>query len=124
MATSTVLRRHWTVAGRHAHHLIDPETGEPSQSDVVSATVLAAHGWQAEVLAKAAIVAGLADALALIERTGADALLVDGHGDLHPRTASGASWPPPPTCRGGRSMTSWYINRGRAWSPGPCSPPR
>lgn len=83
VATSTVLRRHWTVAGRHAHHLIDPETGEPSQSDVVSASVLARRGWQAEVLAKAAVVAGVTDALALIERTGADAILVDRNGDLH-----------------------------------------
>lgn len=84
VATSTVLRRRWTVAGHQVHHLIDPRTGEPAASDVVSASVLARQGWQAEVLAKAAVVAGVTDGLALIERTGADALLVDRHGGLHP----------------------------------------
>lgn len=84
VATSTVLRRRWTVAGHDAHHLIDPSTGAPAATDVVSASVLAAQGWQAEVLAKTAIVAGIDDGLALIERLGADALLVDRHGGLHP----------------------------------------
>lgn len=83
VATSTVLRRRWRVAGTERHHLIDPRTGEPADTDVVSVSVLAAFGWQAEVLAKAALVAGLADGRALIERQGADGLLVDRHGGLH-----------------------------------------
>ena len=84
IATSTVLRRRWMVAGTDAHHLIDPASGLPSSSGVVAASVLTAHGWQAEVLAKAALIAGLDDGLALITSLGADGLLVDDTGGLHP----------------------------------------
>ncbi|HWJ64447.1 MAG TPA: FAD:protein FMN transferase [Acidimicrobiales bacterium] len=84
VATSTILRRRWTVGGTERHHLIDPRSGAPAASDVVAASVIAARGWQAEVLAKAAIVAGLDDGTRLVASIGADALLVDRHGGLHP----------------------------------------
>ena len=84
LATSTVLRRRWELDGAAQHHLIDPATGRPSTSEVASASVLAAHGWQAEALAKAALLAGVTEGLALIERLGADGVLVDHEGGLHP----------------------------------------
>jgi thiamine biosynthesis lipoprotein len=84
VATSTTLRRQWSVGGAERHHLIDPATGVPAISDAVAASVIAARGWQAEVLAKAAIVAGLADGARLVTSVGAHALLVDRHGGLHP----------------------------------------
>ncbi|HRW36358.1 MAG TPA: FAD:protein FMN transferase [Aquihabitans sp.] len=83
IATSTTLRRRWELDDEVRHHLIDPATGRPAVGDLVAASVLAAHGWQAEVLAKAALVAGLEAGLTLVERLGADALLVDRHGALH-----------------------------------------
>lgn len=84
VATSTTLRRRWTIRGTERHHVIDPAAGTSAASDVVAASVIAARGWQAEVLAKAAIVAGLADGARLIASIGAHALLVDAHGGLHP----------------------------------------
>lgn len=83
LATSTVLRRRWWAGGRPRHHLIDPATGEPADRGVVAASVLAAAGWQAEVLAKVAIVAGVADATTLLEELGADAVFVDEVGTTH-----------------------------------------
>ena len=83
VATSTTLRRRWELDDEERHHLIDPATGRPATGDLVAVTVLAAHGWQAEVLAKAALVAGLAAGAALVEHLGAEALLVDRHGGLH-----------------------------------------
>ncbi|MFN8018138.1 MAG: FAD:protein FMN transferase [Acidimicrobiales bacterium] len=83
LATSTVRRRRWELGGAAQHHLIDPATGRPSTSEVASASVLAAHGWQAEALAKAALLAGLDEGLALIERLGADGVLIDHDGTLH-----------------------------------------
>ena len=44
--------------GVSRHHLIDPLTGEPSESDVVQVTVLAATAWAAEVLAKTSLLRG------------------------------------------------------------------
>lgn len=83
IATSTVLRRRWEIDGAEHHHLIDPATGKPSDSGVVAVSVLAGHGWQAEVLAKAALVAGLDDGLQLITDIGAEGLLIDAHGGIH-----------------------------------------
>ncbi len=84
IATSTVLRRRWEIDGTEHHHLIDPATGEPADSGVVAVSVLAGHGWQAEVLAKAALVAGLEDGLRLITSVGAEGLVIDAHGGVHP----------------------------------------
>jgi thiamine biosynthesis lipoprotein len=84
VATSTTLRRRWLTGGRPMHHLIDPSTGRPAARGVVAASVLAARGWQAEVLSKAALVAGIDDGIAVITEAGADALLVDDLGGLHP----------------------------------------
>ena len=58
LATSSVLGRRWLSGGREAHHLIDPRTGEPSSSGVVSATAAASTCAEAEVAAKVALLLG------------------------------------------------------------------
>lgn len=75
VASTSRLRRRWRQDGEHRHHLIDPLTHAPSQSDVVAVTVMAAQGWQAEVLTKAAFLGG-AEGGRLIERCRAAALIV------------------------------------------------
>ncbi|MFN8025095.1 MAG: FAD:protein FMN transferase [Acidimicrobiia bacterium] len=83
IATSTRLRRMWTAAdGRAQHHLIDPRTGEPAHSGLASVTVIAGEAWRAEVLAKAAFVAGAEEGAALVERTGATGLFVTDDGEV------------------------------------------
>ncbi|MGZ8687679.1 MAG: FAD:protein FMN transferase, partial [Gaiellaceae bacterium] len=54
VATSGRDRRRWVRGGREAHHLIDPSTGRPAESDLVRVTVVADSATEAEVLAKAA----------------------------------------------------------------------
>ena len=80
IATSTKLRRNWTRGDHTLHHLIDPRTGVPAESGLASVTVVAGEAWRAEVLAKAAFVAGADDGRALIERAGATGLLVADDG--------------------------------------------
>jgi thiamine biosynthesis lipoprotein len=58
VATSTTLRRRWQTGGLDRHHLIDPRTGLPSDTDVTTAAVIAAEAWLAEILAKAVLLAG------------------------------------------------------------------
>ena len=58
VATSAKNRRTWQRAGELQHHLIDPRTQRPSQSDLLQATVVASSTELAEVLAKAAFVGG------------------------------------------------------------------
>ena len=63
LATSGRDRRRWAQAGREQHHLIDPVTGRPAESDILRVTVAAASAVDAEVHAKALFLAGAAGAL-------------------------------------------------------------
>jgi FAD:protein FMN transferase len=63
VATSGIGRRSWLDArGRPAHHLLDPATGRPAFTGLVQVTALAPTALEAEIRAKAAILAGPADA--------------------------------------------------------------
>ena len=53
-ATSSVRRRRWG----DVHHLIDPRTGLPAQSGLSEVSVVAASGFEAEVIAKTALLLG------------------------------------------------------------------
>jgi FAD:protein FMN transferase len=59
VATSGVTRRAWLRAdGRLGHHVIDPARGEPAWTGLLQATALAPTALEAEVRAKAALLAG------------------------------------------------------------------
>jgi thiamine biosynthesis lipoprotein len=77
VATSSRMRRRWTRDdGSTAHHLIDPHTGRPATTSVLSCTVLAAECWQAEALTKVAFAAGMPEWLALLDESAATGLVV------------------------------------------------
>ncbi|MDO8690993.1 MAG: FAD:protein FMN transferase [Dehalococcoidia bacterium] len=83
VATSTTACRSWTRCGRKSHHLIDPRTGAPSQSGVVSATVVAESVANAEVLAKTALLLGPEMGLRFLEeRPDVSGLLVLSDGEM------------------------------------------
>jgi thiamine biosynthesis lipoprotein len=87
VATSTTLRRRWSVDGQTRHHLIDPATGEPSDSDLELTTVIAAEAWIAEVLAKAVLLRGSVRAFDIVDDTHVQALTIDKVGVI--RTTPG-----------------------------------
>jgi FAD:protein FMN transferase len=53
-ATSSVQRRRWG----DVHHLIDPRTGLPARSGLAEVSVVAGGGFEAEVVAKTALLVG------------------------------------------------------------------
>lgn len=67
LATSSVTRRRWQVGRQEAHHLIDPRTGSPSESPILSASAIAASAAEAEAGAKAVLLLG-AEGLAWADR--------------------------------------------------------
>ena len=83
VATSTTLRRRWTLDGVVRHHLIDPRSGLPSDTDLELATVVAAEAWIAEALTKAVLLRGSEVAVRRDRRHAAEALAVDGNGRVH-----------------------------------------
>ena len=58
IATSGIAHRHWRQGRILRHHLLDPRTGLPAQSDLWSVTVVADRCEQAEVAAKVAFILG------------------------------------------------------------------
>jgi thiamine biosynthesis lipoprotein len=80
LATSGRDRRRWQRGGRAQHHLIDPSTGEPSLSDLLRVTVIAADAVDAEVAAKALFLAGSERAAAEADAAETPAVLVTADG--------------------------------------------
>lgn len=69
VATTSRLRRRWSTTTGTAHHLIDPATGRPAETDVVAVTVVADEAWRAEAFTKLLFIAGPGD--------------LDRHHDIH-----------------------------------------
>jgi thiamine biosynthesis lipoprotein len=67
VATSGKDYRRWLRDGAWQHHLIDPRTGLPAQTDVLSATVIAPSAVEAEVAAKAIAITGSEEGLTWLE---------------------------------------------------------
>jgi thiamine biosynthesis lipoprotein len=82
VVTSTRARRAWTRGGVPQHHLIDPRRGAPAASGLRSVTVVAAEAATAEVLAKAAFVAGPDAGRILLGEHAVTGLLVDDRGHV------------------------------------------
>jgi thiamine biosynthesis lipoprotein len=81
MATSGTDRRRWRRDGKDMHHVIDPATGSPSDTDLVRVTAVAEDAAHAEVWATALLVSGSGAAADEADRMGMPAVLVaaDGH---------------------------------------------
>jgi thiamine biosynthesis lipoprotein len=58
VATSGRDRRHWLQSELERHHIIDPRTFQPAQSDVLTATVTAPTAIEAEMAAKTTLILG------------------------------------------------------------------
>jgi len=74
---ATRLIRRWSVGGAPRHHLLDPCTGDSLETGLDSVTVVARDAWIAEILTKAAFVAGPSEAMGLITARGGAGLLVE-----------------------------------------------
>jgi thiamine biosynthesis lipoprotein len=69
VATSGKDYRRWQRGGVWQHHIIDPRTGLPAETDVLTATVIAPSAVQAEVAAKVALISGSQAGLDWLETT-------------------------------------------------------
>lgn len=82
MATSGIDYRRWQRNGRLAHHLIDPRTGHPAETDLLTMTVLAKTAVRAEAWATAALIAGSTAAMRQLTEKKLGAAFVDQWGHL------------------------------------------
>ena len=91
LATSSTTVRAWTVAGRRAHHIINPATGEPARSCWRTVSVAAGSCVDANTASTAAIVRGEA-ALGWLRDAGLPARLVREDGAVQ----ATVGWPEDP----------------------------
>ncbi|HEY4608518.1 MAG TPA: FAD:protein FMN transferase, partial [Ilumatobacteraceae bacterium] len=73
---STVAIRRWTRSGIEHHHIIDPRTGLPSETDLIAVAVADQSAARGEALAKAAIIAGSAEGITLLRAADVKAWLI------------------------------------------------
>lgn len=67
VATSGLDYRRWQQGGAWKHHIIDPRSGRPAETDLISVTVIALNVMEAEMAAKRALILGSRAGLAWIE---------------------------------------------------------
>lgn len=75
--------RQWMQGGRLRHHIIDPRTGEPADTDLISVTVIARRAVRAEAAAKMMLILGFEEGLNWLSRQrDIAALLVREDGEM------------------------------------------
>ena len=67
LATSTIAKRRWQKEGQLKHHLIDPRTGQPAQTDALSVSVIADRTVMAEIYAKVTLILGVEEGRAYLQ---------------------------------------------------------
>jgi thiamine biosynthesis lipoprotein len=71
-------------SGKRFHHILDPSTGYPAESGLISATVVADRSTDADALSTILFIIGKEKGLKLLESfSGADAVLIDTNLQVH-----------------------------------------
>ncbi len=83
MVTSGVYERAFVRDGRVLHHILDPRTGLPASTDVLSATVVSDASIDGDGFTTALVVMGATRVLAFAEQTpGIEAIILTIQGQL------------------------------------------
>lgn len=80
--TSGVYERCMDVSGQRYHHIVDPRTGYPSRSGLVSVTLVGKDGAALDALATAALILGAEKSAPLLAAQGMDAVFVTDEGQV------------------------------------------
>ncbi len=77
VSTAGDYQRFFIKDGKRYHHIIDPATGYPSESGLISVSVIAPEGYVADGIDTAILILGLEKGMKLLESKGLDGILVD-----------------------------------------------
>lgn len=77
LSTSGSYEKYFEYGEKSYHHLLDPNTGYPAQSGLVSVTVVGDSGALSDALSTACFVLGYEKSLPLLQAFGAEALFVE-----------------------------------------------
>ena len=82
VVTSGVYERFAWVDGRRYHHIVDPHTGYPAHSGLVSVSLVGESGTALDALATAALILGPERSMPLLTSQGMDAVFVTDRGQV------------------------------------------
>ncbi|MGI6357748.1 MAG: FAD:protein FMN transferase [Bacillota bacterium] len=78
MVTSGAYERYLIADGKVYHHIIDPDTGYPAETDVLSSTIVATSSIDADALSTSVFILGREQGMQLIESLpGIEAVVID-----------------------------------------------
>lgn len=77
ISTSGDYEKYFMVGDTRYHHIMDPKTGFPSRSGLISTTIICDKGLESDALATACFVLGKEKGMELAEKYGAEAIFVD-----------------------------------------------
>ena len=76
ISTSGDYEKYVIEDGVRYHHILDPQTGYPADSGLISVTIVCDEGWLSDGLSTACFVLGYDKSLSLLEKYGAEAIFV------------------------------------------------
>lgn len=82
VSTSGGYEKYKTYEGKDYHHILDSKTGYPSDSGLLSVTVVCENGLVSDGLSTACYVLGYEKSLPLLEKYDAEAVFMDAEGDI------------------------------------------
>lgn len=83
VVTSGVYERYFIEGGKRYHHILDPHTGFPAESELLSVTIVAKPSMLADALSTSVFLLGPKKGLDLIEATGdTEAIFIDLRGNV------------------------------------------
>lgn len=79
LSTSGDYEKYFMEDNKRYHHILDPRTGRPAQSGLISVTIISEYGLDSDALSTACFVLGLEEGMALAEKYHAEAIFIDEH---------------------------------------------
>lgn len=83
ISTSGSYEKYFEENGTLYHHLLDPKTGYPADSGLVSVTVVSSSGALSDALSTACFVLGYENSLSLLEHYDAEAVFIDTNNQIY-----------------------------------------
>ena len=83
VVTSGLYEQGAVIDGCHCHHIIDPITGRPSDTELSGVTLIGDSAEQLDALSTAVFMMGMSRSMPMLERLGVEAIFVTNEGSVY-----------------------------------------